>query len=293
MAKTKVSQWSATPANNTDIANIDIAEGCAPSGINNAIREIMAQVKDMQTGADGDDFNVGGDLYVADDATIADTLIVQNATIINGTLRTDGMHFALGGVTGNVTGNVSGTSANVTGTVAVANGGTGLTTLTANNLMLGNGTSSPTFISPDTNKNILESDGTTWASVNKRGVEATPGDSAFYGARAWVNFDGSVAGTNPATMTIRQSNNVASVTRTATGNYTVTFTTPMPDANYCVIVNGSTTNTFQISGSTMFPNCGAFNLTTTSFNLGCIRVGDASDPAVAFNLLNAFVVVYS
>ena len=164
MAKNKVSEWSATPANNTDIANIDIAEGCAPSGINNAIREMMAQVKDMQTGADGDDFNVGGDLYVSDDATIADTLIVQNATIINGTLRTDGMHFALGGVTGNVTGNVSGTSANVTGTVAVANGGTGLTTLTANNVMLGNGTSTPAFVAPGTSGNVLTSNGTTWVS---------------------------------------------------------------------------------------------------------------------------------
>jgi hypothetical protein len=169
MAKTKVSQWSATPANNTDIANIDIAEGCAPSGINNAIREIMAQVKDMQTGADGDDFNVGGDLYVADDATIADTLIVQNATIINGTLRTEGMHFANGGVTGNVTGNVSGTSANVTGTVAVANGGTGLTTLTANNVMLGNGTSTPAFVAPGTSGNVLTSNGTTWTSATPAG----------------------------------------------------------------------------------------------------------------------------
>jgi hypothetical protein len=168
MAKNKVSEWSATPANNTDIANIDIAEGCAPSGINNAIREIMAQVKDMQTGADGDDFNVGGDLTVTDDAVIGDRLIVMNAAEIEGTLRTTGRHFANGGVTGNltgdVTGNVSGTSANVTGTVAVANGGTGLTTLTANNVMLGNGTSTPAFVAPGTSGNVLVSNGTTWVS---------------------------------------------------------------------------------------------------------------------------------
>ena len=60
MAKNKISEWSATPANNTDIGGIDIAEGCAPSGINNAIRELMAQVKDMQTGADGDDLTIAG-----------------------------------------------------------------------------------------------------------------------------------------------------------------------------------------------------------------------------------------
>jgi microcystin-dependent protein len=64
MAKTKVSEWSATPANNTDVGGIDINEGCAPSGINNAIRDMMAQIKDMQTGADGDNFAVGGNLAV-------------------------------------------------------------------------------------------------------------------------------------------------------------------------------------------------------------------------------------
>ena len=54
MAKTKISEFSATPANNTDIDSINIAEGCAPSGINDAIRELMAQLKDFQTGAVGD-----------------------------------------------------------------------------------------------------------------------------------------------------------------------------------------------------------------------------------------------
>jgi hypothetical protein len=187
MAKTKVSQWSATPANNTDIANIDIAEGCAPSGINNAIREIMAQVKDMQTGADGDDFNVGGDLTVTDDAVIGDRLIVMNAAEIEGTLRTTGRHFANGGVTGNltgnVTGNVSGTSGNVTGTVAVANGGTGLTTLTANNVMLGNGTSTPAFVAPGTSGNVLTSNGTTWVS----------GTAGLGYGQTWQNVTGSRA----------------------------------------------------------------------------------------------------
>ena len=57
MAKTKISEFSSTPANNTDIDSINIAEGCAPSGINDAIRELMAQLKDFQTGAQGDSFN--------------------------------------------------------------------------------------------------------------------------------------------------------------------------------------------------------------------------------------------
>jgi hypothetical protein len=60
MAKTKISEWSATPANNTDIDGINIAEGCAPSGINDAIREMMAQVKDLYAGTSGDATAVAG-----------------------------------------------------------------------------------------------------------------------------------------------------------------------------------------------------------------------------------------
>ena len=57
MAKTKISEWSSTPSSNTDIDGINIAEGCAPSGINNAIREMMSQVRDFQAGLSGDPFN--------------------------------------------------------------------------------------------------------------------------------------------------------------------------------------------------------------------------------------------
>ena len=44
MPKNKISEFSSTPANNTDINSIDIAEGCAPSGINNAIRSLMSDL---------------------------------------------------------------------------------------------------------------------------------------------------------------------------------------------------------------------------------------------------------
>jgi len=50
-----------------------------------------------------------------------------------------------------------------------------------------------------------------------------------YGCRAWVNFDGTTA-------TIRGSGNIASITRSSAGQYTITFSTAMPDANYCVNV---------------------------------------------------------
>jgi hypothetical protein len=85
MAKNKVSEYSATAANNTDIGGINIAEGCAPSGINNAIRELMAQLKDMQAGTDGDSFTIGGNLSVTGNSTIGSastsTVTLNAATV--------------------------------------------------------------------------------------------------------------------------------------------------------------------------------------------------------------------
>jgi Chaperone of endosialidase len=57
MPKTKISEFSATANSNTDINSINIAEGCAPSNINDAIRELMAELKDFQAGTKGDSFN--------------------------------------------------------------------------------------------------------------------------------------------------------------------------------------------------------------------------------------------
>jgi len=47
----------------------------------------------------------------------------------------------------------------------VASGGTGATTLTANNVVIGNGTSAVQFVAPGTSGNLLTSNGTTWTSA--------------------------------------------------------------------------------------------------------------------------------
>lgn len=81
---------------------------------------------------------------------------------------------------------------------------------------------------------IIDSSGKVTATAMN-----SSGDAPVYGCRAWVNFDGtkdtsgasSTANTNRL---IRGSGNVASVLRNGTGDYTITFTTPMPDANYAI-----------------------------------------------------------
>ena len=52
----------------------------------------------------------------------------------------------------------------ITGVMTVESGGTGAATLTANNVILGAGTSTPTFVAPGTSGNVLASNGTTWTS---------------------------------------------------------------------------------------------------------------------------------
>lgn len=58
------------------------------------------------------------------------------------------------------------------------------------------------------------------------------GAAPMYACRAWVNFNGL------GTVAIRASGNVSSITDNGTGNYTVNFTTALPDTNYAAAVNG-------------------------------------------------------
>ena len=79
-------------------------------------------------------------------------------------------------------------------------------------------------------------------------------------AKAWVNFNGT---TSPGT--IRSSFNVSSVTKNATGDYTITFTTPMAGANYSVVVS-SNNNAASITASRAEPMADCIiNLSTSSF----------------------------
>jgi hypothetical protein len=99
----------------------------------------------------------------------------------------------------------------------------------------------------------LQADSTS-TLVLKNGVANTPptiqdsaGTQIGTFCRAWVNFNGTTV-TNPASMTgVRASFNVSSILDNGTGDYTVNFTTAMPDINYAVVANTRT------NGVVMFP----------------------------------------
>jgi len=81
-----------------------------------------------------------------------------------------------------------------------------------------------------------------------------------YGCRAWVNFIGS------GTVAIRDSGNVSSITDNDIGEYTVNFTTAMPDANYTV--------TATTGGSNVRHNAVVRTFTTSSFDITVLHVID-------------------
>lgn len=86
MTKANIPQYSATAASNTDVQDIDIAENCAPSGINNAIREIMADLKDQDTGAVAMTSPV---LTTADiNGGTADNVVIGGSVAVAGTFTT-------------------------------------------------------------------------------------------------------------------------------------------------------------------------------------------------------------
>jgi hypothetical protein len=180
MAKTKISEFSSTSADNTDITNINIAEGCSPANVNNAIRSLMALLKNQQDGSSGDPFTVAGTLISSG------TVDITGAFRLDGTAGASGQALVSAGGANTPTWSTLGTMASqsasavaitggtITGItdLTVADGGTGASSITANSVILGNGTSalSGNLVAPSTSGNVLTSNGTTWTSA----APATP-----------------------------------------------------------------------------------------------------------------------
>jgi hypothetical protein len=95
---------------------------------------------------------------------------------------------------------------------------------------------------------------------------AQSGSAPIYGARAWVNFNGT------GTVAIRASGNVSSITDNGTGDYTVNFTTAMPDADYSWAVSaGRTTNTVNLSAmSQVAPTTSALRFQTVDIGFNFV-----------------------
>jgi hypothetical protein len=110
----------------------------------------------------------------------------------------------------------------------------------------------------------------TTPNINSAQFATVTGTAPIYPCRAWVNFNGT------GTVAIRASGNVTSITDNGTGNYTVNFTTAMPDVNYCV--TGTASNNGAGLGTVFFTTTGSA-FTTTQLVIGSFSsTGSALDP---------------
>jgi hypothetical protein len=130
---------------------------------------------------------------------------------------------------------------NLTGTLPVANGGTGAATLTANNVLLGNGTSALQVVAPGALGNLLTSDGTTWTS-------ATPTAQAYPGAGMAVST-GTAWGTSKATPTgdVVGTTDTQTLTNKQFQSYAETVTTVGTVSTSTYNIDLSLSNIFDIT----------------------------------------------
>jgi hypothetical protein len=101
-----------------------------------------------------------------------------------------------------------------------------------------------------------------------------------YGCRAWVNFNGT------GTPAIRGSGNVSSITDNGTGDYTVNFTTAMPDINYCSLATGTGQEGVSIDGYVNFRD------TVTNKLVGSVRVQEVLQSGSPYDTPNMNVAIF-
>jgi hypothetical protein len=113
----------------------------------------------------------------------------------------------------------------------------------------------------------------TTPNINSAQFATVTGTAPIYPCRAWVNFNGT------GTVAIRASGNVSSITDNGTGQYTVNFTTAMPDADFCLTgtAGGGTVNDYFLTGQQATPTTTSARVTSyssggTAFDLAYINV---------------------
>jgi hypothetical protein len=107
----------------------------------------------------------------------------------------------------------------------------------------------------------------TTPNIDSAQFATVSGTAPLYACRAWVNFNGT------GTVAIRASGNVSSITDNGTGNYTVNFTTAMPDANYAIHTQANPVNSSGMSHPTGTPTVSAVQLLTyTSTSLADLTI---------------------
>jgi hypothetical protein len=224
MPKTKISQYDSTSAGanlNTDIAGINIDEGCAPSGINNAIRTLMAQIRDLQSGVSGDSIPVTAGGTGSTTAATARTALSAAASGANSDITS---------ITG------------LTTPLTVAQGGTGGASASSarSSLGLAIGTDVQAYNANNAVTNALQT-----FTVSQRGTVTTDNDGSF-DMSVTNNFKCTPTATIALTFTNITAGQSGYVLLVNTGGYAVTAAATTK-VNTSFLTTVSTAGTYLLS----------------------------------------------
>ena len=163
-------------------------------------------------------------------------------------------------------------AANISGTVAVGKGGTGATTLAANNVLLGNGTSALQVVAPGTSGNVLTSNGTTWTSTTPAasGVPYTGATGAVNLGAYDLTVHGIRIGRGNSGLSYNTVVGLAALNSNTTGNYNNAFGSQALAANLDGFFNSAFGQTALFKNTSGYDNSGygfnALNGNTTGSN---------------------------
>jgi hypothetical protein len=119
----------------------------------------------------------------------------------------------------------------------------------------------------------------TTPNVDSAQFATVSGTAPLYAARAWVNFNGT------GTVAIRESGNVSSITDNGTGDYTVNFTTAMPDADYSSV--------FSVSENLTNPaNRGVSSNWTSAPSSSAVRIRCVNSTNTATDMLYVHAAIF-
>lgn len=212
-----------TEAGNTYICLIDHTSGTFSTDLSNLKWQILAE-----KGAAG--------------AGTGDMLGSNNLSDVTDVATARG-NLGLGSIATQAANNVSISGGSIAGIadLAVADGGTGASTLTANNVILGNGTSPVQFVAPGTSGNVLKSNGTTWTSAASGPTLMTP--YTITGSETQIDFTDIPSGVKRVTIILHNvSLNAATYPRIRLGTSSGVSSTSYYSASSTLASGTSTTN---------------------------------------------------
>lgn len=264
MAKTKISEYDATASNNTDVNSVDIAEGCAPSGVNNAIREVMGALKRMDAGTDAltsPDINGG----TINSATINASTVGASTPSTGAFTNLSANSLALGGTA------LTATAAQLNSLAGGSAANNGTITVTAGNALTGGGNFTVNQAG-NTGITLNHEDTSSQATVTNSGTT--------YIQSITLDTYGHITNIASGTVSAGTSANDSTMTITAGSGLTGggTFTGNQPSDSAVTVTHGATSSQASLnnSGQTFIQD-----VTLDSFgHVTGLATGTATSPTV-------------